>query len=56
MPVTGTLSQIEDATFILLIYVSAIFLAAQTGSVIKRSVANDPTLAKLQDIDRILGE
>ncbi|CAH3179758.1 unnamed protein product, partial [Porites lobata] len=27
----------------------------QTSSVIKRSVVNDPTLAKLQDIERILG-
>ena len=49
-------SQIEDPTQILLIDVSAIFLAVQTVSVIKRSVVNDPTLAKLQDIERILGE
>ncbi|CAH3165946.1 unnamed protein product, partial [Porites evermanni] len=27
----------------------------QTSSVLKRSVVNDPTLAKLQDIERILG-
>ena len=33
-------SQIEDPTQILLIDVSAIFLAVQTGSVIKRSVQN----------------
>ena len=51
-----TLSQIEDLTKILLIYVSAIFLAVQTSSVIKRSVGNDTTLAKLRDIERILGE
>ena len=51
-----TLSQIEDSTKILLICVSAIFFAVQTGSVIKRSVGNDAILAKLRDIERILGE
>ena len=36
---------------------SAIFLAVQTGSVIKRVViGNDAVVAKLQDIERILGE
>ena len=34
---------------------SAIFLAVK-GRVIKRSVGNDTLLAKLRDIERILGE
>ena len=34
---------------------SAIFLAVK-GSAIKRSVGNDTLLAKLRDIERILGE
>ena len=54
-PVFSTLSQIEDLTKIFLIDVSAIFLAVK-GRVIKRSVGNDTLLAKLQDIERILGE
>ena len=40
----------------MLIYESVIFLAVQTGRVSKRSVGNDTVLAKLRDIERILGE
>ena len=54
-PVTSAPSQIEDLK-ILSIYVSVIFLSVQPGRVIKRNVSDDVILAKLRDIERILGE
>ena len=48
-------SQIEDLK-ILSIYESVIFLSVQPGRVIKRNVSDDVILAKLRDIERILGE
>lgn len=54
-PVTSAPSLIEDLK-ILSIYVSVIFLSVQPGRVLKRNVSDDVILAKLQDIERILGE